>query len=284
MNPSSALRKIFPLTFSALALQALGACAASPMPDIAMAPMAMMEDSAQAPQVLTENHFRSDRTGNLNEDQIREILDAPIFLEDTARVGIVPVATAYELDNELPLDAVPQHLSGALESTGFFDVTTEISTDWPSVRSIAGLRELAARYRVKYLLLYRQRFLDREYTNGWGWTYPTIIGAMLAPGNTMQSVGVMEASLFDVRTGTILFTVFHRVEGTIDENIWNNDIKRRELKEDLLLEGTQALADDMVHQVRRLDAARDIWLKAHPAKALTQAPAQAPAQAMTGAP
>ncbi len=33
------------------------------------------------------------------------------------------------------------------------------------------LRELAARYRSEYLLLYRHRFVDRSYTNAWGWLY-----------------------------------------------------------------------------------------------------------------
>jgi len=57
-----------------------------------------------------------------------------------------------------------------------------------------------------------------------------------------------------VRTGTILFTVFHRVAGTADENVWGNDRKLDELKQDLVVEGTQALADLMVHKLRRLSA------------------------------
>jgi hypothetical protein len=213
-------------------------------------------EAAPSPRVLEENHFRTDRTTNLSEEALREILDAPVFLEDASRVGIIPVATAYEVDGDLPLDSAPHHLSQAMEKTGFFEVTTEVSTDWPSAGSVSGLRELAARYRVKMLLLYRHRFIDRERTNAWGWTYPTIVGALAAPAKTIEAAGVMEASLFDVKTGTILFTVFHRVEGSSRENLWDRPHKTRKLKEALLAEGTEILAQRVVKKLRRLDAAR----------------------------
>jgi hypothetical protein len=242
----------------------LSACGATKSMAPKMAPMAIEQMApTQAPAPLADNHFKTDRTGNITEDQLKEILDAPVFLEDTSRVGIVPVATAYEVDADLPLADGPRHLSEALEDTGMFDVTTEVSTDWPKTRSIAGLRELAARYRVRYLLLYRHRFVDREYTNSWGWSYPTVIGALAAPAKTLEAAGVMEASLFDVRTGTILFTVFQRVEGESDENLWHLDSKRRLLKEALLVKGTEALARQMVHKVQRLDIARQEWEKEH---------------------
>jgi hypothetical protein len=258
MNRSSNVtRQIY--FFVLLATFALtSACAGSQKPlRASMAPMAVQEQAAAVqPRELTENHFKTDRTGNITEDDLKEILAAPVFLEDEARVGIVPVATAYELDEDLPLPEVPGALSAALESTGFFEVATEVSTDWPTDRSIAGLRELAARYRVKYLMLYRHRFVERERTNAWGWTYPTIVGIFAAPATTMEVAGVMEATLFDVRTGTILFTVHERVHDEMKTNIWQNDTKRRRMKERLLTEATDALTDEVTAKVRRLVAAR----------------------------
>lgn len=231
----------------------LGAgCASAKQPlQAQMEPMAVQQ--AQ-PQILEENHFKSDRTGNLTEDELRQILESPVFLEQEARLGIVPVATAYEVDSDVPLTSVPSALSGALEDTGFFDVTTEVSTDWPKARSVAGLRELAARYRAKYLLLYRHRFVDRSRVNGWGWTYPTVVGVFAAPGTTYEVAGVMEATLFDPRTGTILFTAFERVHGQTTQNIWHRRHKRTELKKELLREATTKLSDTVTHKVGRLIA------------------------------
>lgn len=238
-----------------LALLALGTgCAAAPKLEATMAPMAIQEQAQ--PQVLTENHFRQDKTGNLTEEQLREILESPVFLEEDTRLGIVPVATAYEADTDLPLTSVPSNLSGALEKTGFFDVTTEVSTDWPKDHSVAGLRELAARYRAKYLLLYRHRFVDETRTNAWGWTYPTIIGALATPSKTYEVAGVMEATLFDPRTGTILFTAYERVHAQETLNIWHPEHKRQEIKKALLEEATDKLSKTVTGKVRRLVAAR----------------------------
>jgi hypothetical protein len=143
-----------------------------------------------------------------------------------------------------------------MEKTGFFEVTTEVSTDWPADGSVAGLRELAARYRSKYLLLYRHRFVDDSRLNGWAWLYPTVIGYFAAPGRTVEVAGVMEATFFDVRTGTILFTVYERVHHEEDLNIWNNDHKRQEIKTQLLHEASDKLAKSVTGKIRRLVAAR----------------------------
>ena len=224
-----------------------------------------MQLPAAQPRVLEDNHFKTDRSGNLTEAQLREILDAPVFLEEETRLGIVPVATAYEVDNELPVSSIPHSLSDAIEGTGFFEVTTEVSTDWPKDRSVAGLRELAARYRVKYLLLYRHRFEDARRLNPWGWSYLTVIGAFVAPARTFEAAGVMEATLFDVRTGTILFTVYERVHGQTRMNVWHNDVKRRDLKAQLLEEGAGLLADQVTAKIRRLVAANPAHDKDAPA-------------------
>lgn len=249
------VRIVLALVAFALLGSACGAAQSAPL-RASMEPMAMATAPEPPPRELTENHFATDRTGNLTEAELVEILEAPVFLEDRSRVGVVPVATAYEVDEDIPLPQVPSALGDALEKTGFFDVATEVATGWPTDGGVAGLRELAARYRVKYLMLYRHRFVERERVNAWGWTYPTVIGLVAAPATTMELAGVMEASLFDVRTGTILFTVQERVHDEMRTNIWHNGTKRRRMKERMLTDATKNLTDEVTSKVRRLVAAR----------------------------
>ncbi len=220
----------------------------------AMEPLPLAQEEVSAP--LTRNHFKRDHAGSISEQDLRRVLSAPVFLEDKARIGVVQVTRRYDPDEDLPLVGVPAVLTQALEDSGLFEVSTEISTDWPSDRGIPGLRELAARYRSEYLLLYRHRFIDRDYTNGWGWLYLTVVGIFAVPSQTLESAGVMEATLFDVKTGTILFTVFERVRGSADENIWHNDRKRREMKRRLLDNATEKLAAQVLTKTRLLAAAR----------------------------
>lgn len=250
------------------AIVATGCSASKPLAQPELAPMELPTQ----PKVVKENHFKSDRTGNLTEDELQALLDSPVFLEEETRLGIVPVATAYEPDQDVPLTSVPHTLSAALEATGFFEITTEVSTDWPRDRSIAGLRELAARYRAKYLLLYRHRFVERDRANGWGWTYPTVVGALATPSRTFEASGVMEATLFDVRTGTILFTVYERVEGSRRMNVWNRELKKREFKEAMLEDGSALLADRVTEKVRRLVAANPTSKQNQPAAAQSEQP------------
>ncbi|PJB39092.1 MAG: hypothetical protein CO108_17900 [Deltaproteobacteria bacterium CG_4_9_14_3_um_filter_63_12] len=207
-------------------------------------------------QPVEANYFTRDKTGGIAEGDLITLLNSPVFLEEDTRIGVVPVAVAYEMDEDLPLTEVPRTLSEALEETGFFDVASELSTDWPTDASVAGLRELAGRYRTRYLLLYRHRFADEEYTNPWGWTYLTVVAIPFVPATTMSTAGVLEASLFDAQTGTVLFTVFERVTGEGDYNIWHNEQKLRELKGDLLTKAAKNLSKQVVGKVHRLVAAR----------------------------
>ena len=70
--------------------------------------------------------------------------------------------------------------------------------------------------------------------------------------------GVLEATLFDVRTGTILFTVYERVSTAETANIWNNQGDFREMRSELLDAGAFALANKVSEQVHRLVAARPV--------------------------
>jgi hypothetical protein len=208
-------------------------------------------------KVLTRSHFTRDRSGALSEADLQRILAAPVFLESKARVGVLPVATAYAPDRSVPVETVAGALSRAMEDTGHFDVSTEVAADWPADRGTAGLRELAARYRAEYLLLYRHRFVHRSHTNGWGWGYLTVLGALIVPATTLEVAGVLEATLFEVKSGTLLFTVQKRVYSKTDENVWNREPKKRAIRAQLLTRATRQLAGKVVGKIRRLVAARD---------------------------
>ena len=225
----------------------------------ALPPLALAEapaDAPAAPTLLTENHFVRDAVGTLTEAQLRDILQAPVFLEEKARVGIVPVREGYGADEELPLAGVPGSLADTLDDTGLFEVVSEVSTDFPATGSVAGLRELAARYRADYLLLYRHRFVDSVYASGWAWTWATLVGPLFVPANVLEAEGVLEATLFDVKTGTILFTTFERVRERREETVLDTERKQKELKEHILQEASAKISDAVVAQLQRLAAAR----------------------------
>lgn len=219
-------------------------------------PLQVAAEVAQAPQALTRDHFTRDGAGSISEEHLREVLAAPTFLEEGARIGVVPVLYGYAPDRDVPLAGVPGVLSEALADAGLFEVTTEVSTDWPADSGLSGLRELAARYRAEYLLLYRHRFVDESYTNAWALMWTTVIGGFFVPQNTLEVAGIVEATLFDVKSGTLLFTVYERARAFSDETIWQNDRKRAEMKRQLLDQAAGRLAVKVVEKSRRLAAAR----------------------------
>src|SRR5262249_4529329 len=147
---------------------AVGCAAPARALSVNLAPLA-----AAAPAEPPPDRFTRDRSGSISEDDLRKLLATPIEGDRKARLGVLAVASGYEPDGDLPLTTGPAELSAALEQAGLCELATEMTTDWPADRGISGLRELAARYHVPYLLLYRQRFLDRTWTNGWAWLYPT---------------------------------------------------------------------------------------------------------------
>lgn len=231
-------------------------CAHAPLASPELAPMRFEAAAPPPAKVLEDNHFVRDQSTAISEDALKEILAAPVFLEADARLGVVPVAGGYALDGELPAAPAPGALADALEGANVFQLTSEISTDWPVDRGLPGLRELGARYRAEYLLLYRVRFADQSYPNGWAWLYPTIIGAFVAPGTTVERAGVLEATLYDVKTGTILFTVHERVRGEEKSSPPMATRHSEELERKLIAEAVPRLADQVVAKCRRLALAR----------------------------
>lgn len=213
------------------------------------------EPGPAAPAVLTENHFSRDRNA-VGETELKSILASPVFLEEHARIGVVPVAVRYEVDEAVPVEAAPSALVDVLESSGLVELATEISSEWPVDRGVAGLRELAARYRTEYLLLYRHRFIDATRPNPAAASYLTLIAALFVPGTTVESAGVLEATLFDVKTGTILFTVNERVRSEIASTPLGVDRAADDQHRKLVADGVKRLSDQVLLRMRRLVASR----------------------------
>ncbi len=205
--------------------------------------------------VLEENHFARDRLA-MGEDELRQILAAPIFLEEHARIGVLPVSSGYAPEYEVPVERAPAVLATALDGSGLFDQSSELSADFPMTRGIAGLRELAARYRTEYLLLYRHRFADGARANPLAVGYVTILGAFVLPGTTVESAGVLEATLFDVKTGTILFTVYERVTREGLSTPPGVEQRWKTMHREMIAEATSKLSAQVLEQLQRLVASR----------------------------
>lgn len=180
------------------------------------APMAAEPSQAQAmpaaapPPVLQRSYYSKDMNGSLSEDDLQRVLEAPIDLELPARIGVVPLAEPFEPKGSVPINVrntASHHFAKALMGNAAFSQVTDISTDLPNVGGIEGLRVIAARYRLRYLVLYSERYEDATHLNGWAWLYPTVVGMFLVPGVTVESQGFAQADFLDVRTGTILFSV-----------------------------------------------------------------------------
>jgi hypothetical protein len=255
-RPNAPRSAFAPLAYAAALLLSLAAgCGASAPLRADLAPMAIAE-AAAPPAPIDHDAFHRDQTGALSEDDLRALISGPVFLAEATRIGVVPVASSYGADEAIPLVGVPAVLAEALDDTGFFEMASEVSTDWPADGGISGLRELAARYQTRYLLLFRHRFVERTHPNGWAATYVALVTIPFVPGRVLETAGVLEATLFDVRTGTLLFTVHERVYAASDENVWANERKLRELREELLEEGAERLAEAVTHQMHRLVASR----------------------------
>jgi rhombotail lipoprotein len=184
------------------------------------APSDPAEETAPRP-VLKRSLFAKDPSGALSEDDLQTILESPIDLQFPGRVGVVPLAAPF--DAEQPVDiqtrsVAARSLARSLRGSPHFSHVSDISTDLPNVGGIEGLRAIAARYRLRYLLLYWEHFEDDTHLNGWAWLYPTIIGMFAAPGVTVESNGLAQAHLIDVRTGTVLFSVVEPMQ--VSESEW----------------------------------------------------------------
>jgi hypothetical protein len=244
-----------------LVVLTLAGCAAG-KPQMASARMAEAPMAAQpaSPPPLDRSLFARDPQGQLTEENLQKILAAPIELELPARVGIIPVVTATDWRGPSPDFHVPAGVAPfvrKLRGTEPFSLITEIMPIPSGSLGMEALREVAARYRLRYVILYREVIAKKKKANRWAVGYATGIGALFLPGQQHEVYGYIEATMFDVKTGTLMFTTRRAVQASRRNNVWYQDDKIAALTSKLV--GTYApdLASDLMSDLYRYaDAAQ----------------------------
>ena len=199
-----------PLRFLALAslpfLAGLcGGCGAQ----MSESPAAPAAQSPAPRPALAQSLFSKDATGALSEADLQRVLDARFDVELPARIGVVALAQAFTPEEPANVNlraTVAKDMTDALKGSQHFSSVTDVSTELPNPSGLEGLRTISARYRSRYLLLVSTVREDQSHLNNWAWLYATGVGILLAPGQTVESQGFVQASLFDVKTGTVLYT------------------------------------------------------------------------------
>lgn len=230
----------------------LAGCAAGKM-QMASARMAEAPAAAQAPP-LDRSVFARDPQGQLKEEDLQKILAAPIELDLPARVGIIPVMTATDWRGPSPDFKVPAGVAPfvrKLRGTEPFSLVTETMPIPSGSLGMEALRELAARYRLRYVVLYREVLATRKKNNRYAWGYATLVGAFFLPGQQHEVYGYIEASMFDVKTGTLMFTTRRAVQGARRNNRWYQDDKLAALSSKLVGTFAPDLATDVISDLYR---------------------------------
>lgn len=227
------------------------------------APMASASPSVEAPppKPLDHSEFSANPNGELSEDQLQKILASPIELDLPSRVGVLPVITASDwrgpspsYDDNLPagLDALVK----GLRKDSSFSLVTAMMPIPSGALGMEALRESAARYRLRYIVLYREVIAKDHFVNPWAWGYATIIGAFFLPGQHQVAYGYLEATMFDVKTGLLMFTTRRAVAASQTANEWHTDDKLDHLAATTAIKYAPDLATDFLVDVRRFaDAA-----------------------------
>jgi rhombotail lipoprotein len=234
-------------------LVVLGAgCAAGPA-RMASAPMAAAPAEAAPP--LERSLFARDPSGQLSEDALQTILAAPLEIDLPARVGVMPVITATDWRGPNPdYQRVPAGVAPfvkQLRKAPKFTLVTEIMPIPSGALGMETLREIAARYRLRYLLLYREVVTRKRHANAWAWGYTTGVGALFLPGQQHEVYGYIEATMFDIKNGTLLFTTRRAITGTRKSNTWGQARKLARLESRLLGTFAPELATDVQADVDR---------------------------------
>jgi hypothetical protein len=250
-------------SFAVLLLVAVAAGCAGRKMTMASARMAEAPTAAAAqpmPPPLEKSVFARDPQGQLTEENLQKILAAPIELDLPARVGIIPVLTATDWRGPSPDYHVPAGVSPfvrKLRGSEPFSLITEIMPIPSGALGMEALREVAARYRLRYVILYREVLAKRKKANRWAAGYATGVGALFLPGQQHEVYGYIEATMFDVKTGTLMFTTRRAVSATKRNNVWYQDDKLAAMTSKLV--GTYApdLAGDLMSDLYRYaDAAQ----------------------------
>lgn len=231
-----------------LILTSLSACAsAKPMSAPAPAPsMPMDEPAAAAPVALEVSHFARTAQGTLSEADLQKILDQPIELDLPGRVGVLPIVEAEDWRGPSPsYERVTPGLSRFAQKLPADDGFAQVTEMMPIPSGALGmeaLREVAARYKLRYLILYREHVDESRRANGIAAGYVSGVGALMLPGSTLEVDGYAEASLFDVKTGLLLFTVRERLGDERRSNVWQRERKLADMREALATTAAGELA------------------------------------------
>jgi uncharacterized membrane protein len=224
---------------------------------MASAPMTAAAQPAQAapqPPPLDRSVFARDPQGQLSEDALQKILAAPIELDLPARVGVLPVLTARDWRGPNPDYQVPAGVSSfvnKLRKDPAFTLVTQTMVIPSGALGMEALREIAARYRLRYVLLYREVLAKNRRLGAWAWGYITGVGALFLPGQRQEVYGYIEASMFDVKTGLLMFTTRRSIYATQKTNQWNKQEKLDKLAADATSKYAPELAVDVELDLRR---------------------------------
>jgi hypothetical protein len=217
---------------------------------------------AGAPPPLERSLFAKDPNGALTEDQIQTILAAPIEIDLPARVGVMPILTATDWRGPSPdYDRVPAGVAPfvtKLRKARPFTLVTEIMPIPSGALGMEALREVAARYRLRYLVLYREVLTRKRGYNKWAWGYATGIGALFLPGREHEVFGYIEATMFDIKTGVLMFTSRRSVQGSRSANNWDGASKIAKLESKLVGRFAPDLAVDVDTDLARYARAAEI--------------------------
>lgn len=234
----------------------LAACA-SPR-TIALETPAQQIASTRAPAQLTRSLFDKplDRA-NLSEEVIQQVLSAPIDPEFPSRAGVVVLSRPFTRSAYASLepgDEAPQILARELERSAHFVMVSDISPYLADGQHIESLRELATRYRLKYLVVLNTRFVDRSRLNSWGWGWLSLVGIPFLPAYTLRTQGIMEATLLDVRTGTFLFTSQVQIKASDRTTPFGTDEKLTDLQREASQRAARELGRAFLGKCNRLVA------------------------------
>jgi hypothetical protein len=254
---------------------------------MASAPMAAASDGArmpapQPPPPLDRSVFARDPNGQLSEEMLQKILGTPIELDLPSRVGILPIITASSWRGPSPdYERVPAGLSplvARLREDAAFSLVTQMMPIPSGSLGMEALREAAARYRLRYVILYREVLAKKHHQNAWSWGYATAIGALFLPGKQHEVYGYTEATMFDVKTGLLMFTTRRAIMATKRSNEWRTQDKLAQLASEAVSKFAPDLAQDFLVDVRRFaNAALAENEKRFGAKTLTELGPNGPA-------
>lgn len=212
-----------------------------------------------APPPLDRSVFARDPQGQLSEDMLQKILASPIELDLPSRVGVLPIITATDWRGPSPdfvhVPAGVSPLVARLRKDAAFSLVTEMMPIPSGSLGMEALREASARYRLRYVVLYREVLAKNDHLNAWAWGYVTAVGALFLPGKQHEVYGYIEATMFDVKTGLLMFTTRRSIMASKRSNEWREKEKLAQLASNAVTKFAPDLASDFLLDVRRFATA-----------------------------